>query len=101
MRIWVIGHPEAVLGLALAGVGGRPVRTEAEAEAALDEAMRMPDTGIVLVTKDAARLIQSRMDELKLRSTLPLIVEIPSPEGALSGEPTLGELVLRAIGIRL
>jgi len=101
MRVWIVGHSEAVLGFALAGVGGRHVRTEAEAMSALEEAMRLPDTGIVLVTKDVARMIQSRMDELKLRSTLPLIVEIPSPEGVPEGEPSLGELVLRAIGIRL
>ena len=101
MRIWVIGHPDVVLGIALAGMNGRTVRTGEEASAALDEALRIPETGIVLVTKDIARLIQSRMDELKLRSTLPLIVEIPGPEGVPEGEPSLGELVLRAIGIRL
>lgn len=101
MRVWVIGHSEAVLGFALAGVSGRHVHTEAEANSALEEALRLPDTGIVLVTKDIARMIPSRMDELKLRSTLPLIVEIPSPEGMPEGEPSLSEMVLRAIGIRL
>lgn len=101
MRIWIIGHPEAVLGFALSGVNGRVAATAGEANAALDEALRMPDTGVVLVTKDVARLMQPRMDELKLRSTLPLIVEVPSPEGVLEGEATLGELVLRAIGIKL
>ena len=101
MRIWVIGHPEAVLGFGLAGANGRAVQTATEANAALDEALRMPKTGIVLVTKDEARMVQARMDELKLRSTMPLIVEIPSPEGIPAGEQTLGELVLRAIGIKL
>ena len=57
--------------------------------------------GIVLVTKDVARLIQARMDELKLRSSLPLVVEIPSPAGTPEGEPSLGEVVLRAIGVKL
>ena len=37
---------------------------------------------------------------MKLRSSLPLIVEIPSPAGDPEGEPSLGELVLRAIGIK-
>jgi V/A-type H+-transporting ATPase subunit F len=101
VKIWVIGHSEAVLGFALAGLGGRAVQTAAEVNAALDEALKAADTGIVLVTKDVARMAQSRMDELKLRSTLPLIIEVPSPEGAPAGESTLGELVLRAIGIKL
>jgi vacuolar-type H+-ATPase subunit F/Vma7 len=46
-------------------------------------------------------MMPGRMDELKLRSTLPLIVEIPGPDGIPEGEASLGELVLRAIGIRL
>jgi V/A-type H+-transporting ATPase subunit F len=101
MRVRVIGHPEAVLGFSLAGVGGRAVETAVQANAALDEALQSRDTGVVLVTQDAARLIRSRMDELKFHSTLPLIVEIPSPLGVPEGEPSLSEVVLRAIGIKL
>jgi V/A-type H+/Na+-transporting ATPase subunit F len=101
MQIRVIGHPDAVLGFALAGVTGTPVRTTAEALKALDDALQLPEAGIVLVTKDVARLLKDRMENLKLRSSLPLIVEIPSPEGTSEGEASLGELVLRAIGIKL
>ncbi len=101
MKVLVIGHPEAVLGFSLAGLSGDAVRTVDEANVALDNALQTQDVGIVLVTQDVARMIQPRMDELKLHSTLPLIVEIPSPEGVPQGEPTLSEVVLRAIGIRL
>lgn len=101
MQIRVIGHPDAVLGFALAGVTGTPVRTEAEARKALDDVLQLPEAGIVLVTKEVSRLLQDQMEALKLRSSLPLIVEIPSPEGTAEGELSLGELVLRAIGIRL
>jgi len=41
------------------------------------------------------------MENLKLRSTIPLVVEIPSQGGAPEGQSSLGEIVLRAIGIRL
>jgi V/A-type H+-transporting ATPase subunit F len=101
MRVHVIGHPEAVLGFSLAGVSGRAAGTAAEANAALDEALGAGDIGIVLVTQDVARMIQSRMDELIRRSTLPLVVEIVPPDGVSEEEPSLSEVVLRAIGIRL
>lgn len=101
MKIRVIGHPETVLGFALAGVTGIPVTSEAEAHRALDDALRAPEAGVVLVTKDVTAMIGRRMEELKLRGTLPLVVEIPSPDGVPEGEASLGELVLRAIGIRL
>jgi V/A-type H+/Na+-transporting ATPase subunit F len=101
MKVLVIGHPDAVLGFSLAGVGGQPVTTAAEANQALDNALASKDVGIILVTQDVARTIQTRMDDLKLHSTIPLVVEIPSPEGVSPDEPSLSEVVLRAIGIKL
>jgi V/A-type H+/Na+-transporting ATPase subunit F len=101
MKVLVIGHPDAVLGFSLAGVGGQPVSTAVEANQALDGALASKDIGIILVTQDVARTIQTRMDDLKLHSTIPLVVEIPSPEGVSADEPSLSEVVLRAIGIKL
>ena len=101
MKVLVIGHPEAVLGFSLAGVGGRVATTAEEVNQALDEAQASKDVGIVLVTQDVAELIHARMERLKLRSTIPLVVEIPSSGGVPEGQSSLGEIVLRAIGIRL
>jgi len=101
MKVLVIGHPEAVLGFSLAGVGGRGAITAAEVNEALDEAQASKDVGIVLVTQDVAKMIPARMEHLKLRSTVPLIVEIPSQGGSPEGQASLGEIVLRAIGIKL
>ncbi len=101
MKVLVIGHPEAVLGFSLAGVGGRVATTADEINQALDEAQASKDVGIVLVTQDVAELIPARMEHLKLRSTVPLVVEIPSKGGRPEGQASLGEIVLRAIGIRL
>jgi vacuolar-type H+-ATPase subunit F/Vma7 len=97
----VVGHTEAVLGFSLAGVGGQSVQTPEQANRALDEVLAARDIGIVLVTREVARMVQHRMDDLKLHSTVPLIVEIPGPEGVGPDEPSLSEIVLRAIGIKL
>jgi vacuolar-type H+-ATPase subunit F/Vma7 len=101
MKMWVIGHPEAVLGFSLVGVGGRAASTAQEAGQALDAALSAEGVGVILITQDAARLIGPRLDRLKLRTAVPLVVEIPSPEGARTGEPSLREVVQRAIGIRV
>ncbi|HET9905964.1 MAG TPA: V-type ATP synthase subunit F [Anaerolineales bacterium] len=101
MKVLVIGHPEAVLGFSLAGVSGRAASTAAEVNQALDDVQASKDVGIVLVTQDVAELIPARMEHLKLRSTIPLVVEIPSPSGVPEGQASLGEIVLRAIGIKL
>lgn len=103
MKLQVIGHPKAVLGFSLVGVSGHAVTTAEEANRALDAALVMPELGIILVTEDVAALIEARMDELKRRSSEPLVVEIPAP--AINGEriqrPSLGEIVFRAIGVKI
>jgi V/A-type H+-transporting ATPase subunit F len=101
MKLLVIGHPEAVLGFSLVGVSGRTATTPAEANQALDEALTDSDLGIVLVTEDVTAMIEARMDDLRAHSTVPLVVEIPSPEGRKPGQPTLNDIVLRAIGIKI
>ena len=101
MKVLVIGHPEAVLGFSLAGVNGRAVTNAEEATVALDEALASKDIGIVLVTQDIAAMLQARVEDLKLHSTIPLVVEIPSPAGVPADQPSLSEVVLKAIGIKL
>ena len=101
MKVEVIGNPEAVMGFSLAGVDGQVATDAAEANRALDDALSAKDIGVILVTQDVAGLIESRMENLKMRSTVPLVVEIPGPEGVRPGQLSLGELVLRAIGIKL
>ena len=100
MKVLVIGNQEAVLGFSLVGVHGKAVSTADEVNQALDEALSTADAGIVLVTEDVAALIESRMDQLKLRSTVPLVVEIPGPQGVSSDRPSLNDVVLRAIGVK-
>ncbi len=101
MKVWVIGHPEAVLGFSLAGVDGHAAATGEEAGKALDEALASKDIGIVLVTQDIAQMLQERVEDLKLHSTIPLVVEIPSPAGVPEDQASLSELVLKVIGIKL
>jgi V/A-type H+-transporting ATPase subunit F len=101
MKVLVIGHQEAVLGFSLVGVEGQVASTAEEVSQALDEALSITGIGIILVTQDVAMLIKPRMDQLKLRSTIPLVIEIPGPKGPPLGEPSLSEIVLKAIGIKI
>jgi V/A-type H+-transporting ATPase subunit F len=101
MKVQVIGHPEAVLGFSLVGMEGQVATNTEEANQALDNALATKDIGIILITQDVAGWIESRMDELKLHSTVPLVVEIPGPEGVSPDQPSLSDVVLRAIGVKI
>jgi V/A-type H+-transporting ATPase subunit F len=101
MKVFVIGHPEAVLGFSLVGLPGRLAASAVEANQALDAALADPEVGIILVTNEVAELIEPRMDQLKLRSNVPLVVKIPGPAGVSPDQPSLNELVFRAIGVKI
>ena len=101
MKVMIIGHPIAVQGFALVGVQGQAVSSADEANKALDEALIAKDIGIILITEDVSALIENRMDQLKLHSTVPLVVEIPGPEGTSPDHPSLNAVIQRAIGVKL
>lgn len=101
MKPLAIGNLDAVLGFGLVGVQGHVVTTAEEVNQALNEALQDPEAGIILVTEDVAELIRHRMDQLMARSTIPLVVEIPGPEGPRPDRPSLSEVIRRAIGVKL
>ncbi|HET59605.1 MAG TPA: Vacuolar H+transporting two-sector ATPase F subunit [Chloroflexi bacterium] len=100
MKIRVIGNSEAVQGFALVGIQGEITATADEANAAIDHALAMENIGIVLITEDAAVLIQARIDQLKFQSEIPLVVVIPAPNPVSSKQESLNEIIERAIGIK-
>jgi V/A-type H+-transporting ATPase subunit F len=90
-----------VLGFGLVGVHGQAVNTAEEMSQALDEALADPEAGIILVTEDAADLIRPRMSQLMVQSAVPLVMEIPGPQGPQLGRLSLGEMIQRAIGVKV
>ncbi len=101
MKMFAIGDPKAVLGFSLVGVEGEAAASAAEVNQALDKALSAKDIGIILITQDAAKMIGPRMEQLSLRSIVPLVVEIPSSAGVDSSQPSLSDVVLRAIGVKI
>lgn len=101
MKVLVIGHPEAVQGFSLVGVHGLIATTSEQANQALDEVLKIPDVAILLMTEDISKLIQARVDQLKLHRAAPLVVEIPGPEGMPPDRPSLSDLIRNAIGIKI
>jgi V/A-type H+/Na+-transporting ATPase subunit F len=101
MKILVIGHPKAVLGYSLVGVAGQLATNADETNQALDGALADAEIGIILVTGDVAAMIGPRMDDLRLHSTVPLVVEIPAPADVQPEQPSLNDVVFRAIGVKI
>jgi V/A-type H+-transporting ATPase subunit F len=96
----VIGNENCVLGYGLVGVEGRVVHDAAEMENALDVTLSDDLVAILLISSDVASFARNRVDELKVNSMTPLVVEVPGYHTDDEGMP-LKELVQRAVGVKL
>lgn len=101
MKFFCIADVDTVRGFRLAGVEGRPVETPQEVSAALDEAVRRPDVGIVILTDTLAESVPDQVGAVRMRPGRPQIVVIPGPAGPMPGRKTLRQFVQEAVGIQV
>lgn len=99
MKVWVIGHPEAVQGFALVGVQGVIAESEEGINNAFDDALSRDDIGVVLVTDHSANLVRERFNQLSTRIDTPIFLELPGPSGPETNRITLKAIAEQAIGI--
>jgi len=100
MDFYVIGDEDTVLGFRYAGIPGRVVENAEEAAEALEDVTGRGEASIIIITEQVASSIRPRINELRFGTDLPLIAEIPGPEGPVEGRPTLLELIRQAVGVK-
>jgi len=101
VKFYCIADEDTVRGFRLAGVEGRAVKTLREAQAALKAAQQDAEIGILILTERVATDLRSLVDKIRLTPDQPLVVQIPGPEGPISGRKTLRQLVQEAIGAHI
>jgi V/A-type H+-transporting ATPase subunit F len=101
MNYFIIGDEDAVLGFELVGVKGARAADAEEAEEAFHLALSTEDTGIIIITEEAADMIRPLVDRYLFSEKFPLIVEIPGSLGIGRERTDIRTLVNKAIGIKL
>ena len=99
-RIYVIGGREMVLGFSLLGIPGYTPASAEEFETVLRERFGDSEMALILVEDRVGAQAPVLVDELQTRKDLPLVVEIPGPNGPLE-KTSIKEFIAGAIGIRL
>jgi V/A-type H+/Na+-transporting ATPase subunit F len=79
MKVVAVGGKAFVTGFVLSGVNGEYVSTSSAALQAVERLVRDPPVGLIMVSDDVARPIQSQLTALKSKKAIPLIYEIPGP----------------------
>lgn len=101
MKFFCIADEDTLRGFRLAGVDGRVVATADESRQAIEDALRLPDCGIVIITTAAADSARDMVDAIRLERDCPLIIEIPAAAGKRAESRGLRSFVQEAVGIRL
>ncbi|MCR5494138.1 MAG: V-type ATP synthase subunit F [Treponema sp.] len=110
MKFYIIGDREIVLAFRLTGVSGTVAETR---EKVLEAFNRVTGRGgafaspvedvpkVLILTEEAAALIEEEEFEWQKKGKFPLIVEIPSLNGSVSGKKTLTDAIREAIGVQI
>ncbi|MBC7236273.1 MAG: V-type ATP synthase subunit F [Chloroflexi bacterium] len=100
MKAYVLGNENCILGFSLVGIEGQIVRSPEELSAALNACLQDEAIGLLLISADVAVHLRERIDQLKVGSLRPLVVEIPGAHGE-TPYASLQELVQSAVGVSL
>jgi V/A-type H+-transporting ATPase subunit F len=99
VEFYVVGDEDTVQGFRYAGVRGAVVTTPEEAEAELDRLSARQAELIVITTEQIADTVRQKVNAIRFGERLPLIVEIPGPEGPSEATPSLLAMIREAVGI--
>ena len=108
MKFYVIGSREIVLAFRMTGIEGTAAETRQEV---LEAFTRITGKGgyvnvptneiprVLILTEDAAALIQDEEIEWQKTGKFPLIVEVPGLNGHLPDRKTLSDSIREAVGV--
>lgn len=88
-------------GMRMVGVDGVVVHTPEEVKKALEEAMALPDVGLVLVTSKLFRENSSLIFDYKLNRRQPLIVGMPDRHSGDDVAEGIRQYISEVVGIKL
>lgn len=102
MRFHLISdNVDTEVGMRLAGIPGVVVHEEQEIKDAIDEAIKMEDVAVILITEHLVSVCRDYIYDLKLKLKKPLIVEIPDRHGNGRAKDSITKYVRDAVGIKI
>lgn len=102
MKMYLISdNVDTLMGMRLAGVDGVVVHKKHHVEKALDDAMKMKDVAVILMTETLTKLCHDKVYDIKLNNRQPLIIEIPDRHGNGRTKDSITKYVQEAIGVKM
>ena len=101
MDFFILGEEEILIGFDVVGIQGRVVTTREEALSGFREATALDGLKALIITEDAAALIEDEIIEWNMSGRFPLLVEIPGLKGRREGKKSLIQSIREAVGISI
>lgn len=102
MKVFIISdNTHTLTGMRLSGIEGVIVHEREEILKELAKVKKNRDIGIILITELLAERVKLELDEIKLSSSLPIIVEIPDRHGTRRPPDFLTRYIRESIGLKI
>jgi V/A-type H+-transporting ATPase subunit F len=102
MKVFMISdNTHTLTGMRLSGIEGVVVHEREEILKELAKVKKNRDIGIILITELLAERVKLELDEIKLSSSLPIIVEIPDRHGPRRPPDFLTKYIRESIGLKI
>lgn len=102
MKMYLISdNIDTQVGMRLAGIEGSLAHDGETVKAEIEKAVKNPEIGIVVLTEKAGAMVKDYLDNLKLTTHIPLIIEIPDRHGSRDIAESINTMVQESIGLKL
>ncbi|MDD1776301.1 MAG: V-type ATP synthase subunit F [Candidatus Methanomethylicus sp.] len=99
MKIVFIGDPLLVDGYGISGIESMPVNSPEEFSKTLDSIINREDIGIILLDYDYSSQAKEKVDMIKLKKELPVLVEVPGRRS--SADVDLKATISKIMGVKM
>lgn len=102
MKVFMLSdNTHTLTGMRLAGVEGVVVHEREEVLEELKKIKQNKDIGILIITELLAEKVQPQLNEMKLSSSLPIIIEIPDRHGSRRPADFLTRYIKESVGLKI
>ncbi len=102
MKTYLISdNIDTLTGMRFAGIEGVVVHEQEELRQALEKAIADKENGIILLTEKFGRDFPAMVQDFRVNTTMPIIIEIPDRHGTGRRPDFITAYVSEAIGLKL
>jgi len=101
MKIAGLIDKDTAIGFRLSGVKDLYI-TNGDSSKKWDEIIERDDVGVIFITEKNAEEIKNKLNDFRLKNTLPIIVEIPDKNGRIITHiDYISSLIKKAVGVEI